>query len=248
MVESRLETRTPLLDERHDQDGRLAQSVAPKLDGDGKPLQSAAPSPAVTERSQVQRPDATSHATAGSLDRAGLESLIAKSYAGLRLLIAKRAGSEELAADLLNEAICTTWQKWEAGRIQRPEQLAGYVFQVAMNLLRNHRRAMAERADIRAGAAALDALPARSEASLELEDRIAASVKALIRNLDSPRDRTVLVRFYLDEEDREVICQDLHLTAPQFARILHRARGRLRRLLEASGYRRSDLFCLGLLA
>jgi RNA polymerase sigma-70 factor (ECF subfamily) len=179
------------------------------------------------------------------LTRADIESLIATEYIGLRLLIARRAGDEEVAADLLNDAICTTWEKWQAGQIEHPEQIAGFIFQVAMNHLRNHRRMTSERADKRAPQGALDELESPEHFDRDaIENHLAARVKALIQSMNSSRDRTVLVRFYLDEADRETICRDLNLTGAQFARILHRARERLRSLVEATGLKRSDLFSL----
>lgn len=181
---------------------------------------------------------------APAMDRAQVEALISKEYAGLRLLIFRRARDLNVAADLLNDAICTTWEKWLAGQIAHPEQIAGYVFQVAMNLLRNHRRAMVERPDKRAEVKALDELPMDdpNEAG-GVEERLARRVKRLLQGMSSQRDRTVLVRFYLNEEDRDVICRDMKLTPAQFARVIHRARGRLRQLLEAEGLKGSDLYC-----
>jgi len=52
------------------------------------------------------------------------------------------------------------------------------------------------------------------------------------------------VRFYLDEEDRETICREMALTPAQFARVIHRARGRLRQLMEAEGMKSSDYYSL----
>jgi RNA polymerase sigma-70 factor (ECF subfamily) len=185
-------------------------------------------------------------AQAKPLTRSDIEALIATEYVGLRLLIARRAGDEEVAADLLNDAICTTWEKWQAGQIEHPEQILGFIFQVAMNHLRNRRRMFAERLDKRAPQDALETLESsQSEAGTEaIENHIAARVKELIQSMDSTRDRTVLVRFYLDEADRETICRELRLTGAQFARILHRARVRLKQLVESTGLRRSDLFSL----
>src|SRR5262249_37968305 len=71
-----------------------------------------------------------------------------------------------------------------------------------------------------------------------------SQVKNVIRGMSSQRDRAILVRFYLDEEDKETICRDLGLSPLQFDKILHRARGRLRKLLEAEGLRRSALLSL----
>lgn len=179
------------------------------------------------------------------IDKAHIEALIAKDYVGLRLLITRRTGDLQVAEDLLNDAACTTWQKWQAGQIERPEQIAGYIFQVAMNLLRNHRRSIAERPEKRADAKALQGLAQEELPEGQgIEEHIAVQVKHLLRSMDSPRDRTILVRFYLDEEDRESICRDLGMTPAQFARVIHRARGRLRQLLESRGMKGSDLYSL----
>src|SRR5882724_1672644 len=179
------------------------------------------------------------------LSQADVAALIEQNYVGLRLLVARRCRDPQVAADLLNDAVCTTWAKWQAGKIERPEQIAGYVLQVTMNLLRNHRRAIAERPEKRADAAKLQDLPSEGEPGDEtIEREIAVQVKNVIRGMSSQRDRAILVRFYLDEEDKETICRDLGLSPLQFDKILHRARGRLRKLLESGGLGRSDLLCL----
>jgi len=179
------------------------------------------------------------------LCEADVVALIEKNYLGLRLLVARRCRDPQVGADLLNEAVCTTWAKWQAGKIERPEQIAGYVLQVTMNLLRNHRRAIGERPEKRADAARLQELASDAEPADEtMEREIAAQVKNVIRGMSSQRDRAILVRFYLDEEDKEVICRDLGLSPLQFDKILHRARGRLRKLLESGGLGRTDLLSL----
>lgn len=179
------------------------------------------------------------------LSQAAVAALIEQNYVGLRLLVARRCRDPQVAADLLNEAVVTTWTKWQAGKIERPEQIAGYVLQVTMNLLRNHRRAIGERADKRADAAKLQELAIEREPGDEtIEREIAVRVKTVIRDLSSPRDRMILVRFYLDEEEKETICRDMGLSPLQFDKILHRARGRLRKLLEAGGLGRNELLSL----
>jgi len=182
------------------------------------------------------------------LSQADVATLIERNYVGLRLLVCRRCRDPQVAADLLNEAVCTTWGKWQAGKIARPEQIAGYVLQVSMNLLRNHRRAIAERPEKRADAAKLQDLAGDAQPGDEtIELQIAQQVKNVIRGMSSQRDRAILVRFYLDEEDKASICRDLGLSPLQFDKILHRARGRLRKLLEAGGLGRSDLLCLSAL-
>jgi RNA polymerase sigma-70 factor (ECF subfamily) len=179
------------------------------------------------------------------MDRAAVEALIAKHYTGLRLLIQRRVGDAEAAADILNQAACTAWEKWQTGQVRRPEEIGGYIFQVAMNLLRNRRRKVAERADRRVDSEVLGHLPADADQTDRwLEKKIAARVKRMLQELNSPRDREILVRFYLREEEKDAICRDLALAPDQFDKVLHRARARLKELLEASGLQKSDFFML----
>jgi RNA polymerase sigma-70 factor, ECF subfamily len=210
--------------------------AAPGTDANARPPRTASPS-TVPAHAAAQRP--------GAPDKSQIAALISREYVGLRLLITRRTGDAQAAAELLNDAVCTTWEKWDAGRIEHPEQIAGYVFQVAMNHWRNRRRTIAERPEKRTDARALEALPSSEPLQDEgIESHIAVRVKEFLRGMGSQRDRAVLVRFYLDEQDRESICRDLNMSPAQFAKILHRARGRLRRLLESSGLKGSDLFCL----
>jgi RNA polymerase sigma-70 factor, ECF subfamily len=179
---------------------------------------------------------------AAPLSQADVAALIEQNYAGLRLLVCRRCRDPHVAADLLNEAVVTTWTKWQAGKIERPDQIAGYVLQVTMNLLRNRRRAVGERPEKRADAAKLQELASEGEPADEaMEREIAVQVKNVIREMPSQRDRSILVRFYLDEEDKETICRDMGLSPLQFDKILHRARGRLRKLLESGGFGRNEL-------
>jgi RNA polymerase sigma factor (sigma-70 family) len=180
-----------------------------------------------------------------AFDQQDVERLIAQEYAGLRLLIARRAGDGQLGADLLHDAICVAWERWRQGELARPEQLAGYVFQVAMNMLRNQRRVLGDRPDRRARPAELDALASTDEPRENIaEAQVAARVKSLIRDLGSPRDRHVLVRLYLDEVDKKTLCREFELTPLQLDKMVHRARRRLLRLLESRGLKRSDFLCV----
>jgi RNA polymerase sigma-70 factor (ECF subfamily) len=193
-------------------------------------------------------PDSNANPAAQStIDEKSVEALIVRDYPGLRRLLVRHARDPALAADILNDAICTTLEKWRAGQIARPEQICGYVFQVALNLLRNHRRSIGERPDRRVDSEVLERTQGTVASMDELaETGMAQRVRTLLQGMGSARDRTILKRFYLDEESKETICSELGLLADQFDKVLHRARTRLRELLEASGLRRTDLFSLAL--
>lgn len=177
-----------------------------------------------------------------SLTQSDISRLIERDYVGLRLLLTRRAADPQVAADMLNDALCIAWERWCAGQIERPELICGYVFQVAINLIHNRSRSVAERADRRAGIEHIDSACFTADvASHEIEAAMAAKVRGIVSGMSSPRDRTVLVRFYLNEDDKGTICADMGLTPLQFDKILHRARGRLRKLFESAGITGSQM-------
>ncbi len=77
-----------------------------------------------------------------------------------------------------------------------------------------------------------------------LESRVAA-VRQLLQEMRLPRDREILVRVYLYDQDKETVCRELGIGEEHYKRVLHRARGRFADLLQRR-YRPSDLFCIAL--
>jgi DNA-directed RNA polymerase specialized sigma24 family protein len=61
-------------------------------------------------------------------------------------------------------------------------------------------------------------------------------VRQVIQELGTSRDRDILLRFYIAEEDKDRISADFGLSSLQFNRVLHRARERYREIyLERAG-------------
>lgn len=165
--------------------------------------------------------------------------------AGLRAQLARVAGSADLASDLLQDAVVTALQKLNAGKISDPDKLDGYVYRVALNHLRNHRRRDRSRTATAESAAVLadEMEAARPTESLEA-DQWAEVVKRLLQELSPVRDRVLLVRFYLKEESKEELCREFGLTEQHFNRVICRARGRFRELLQRRGLSRSDFLSI----
>jgi RNA polymerase sigma-70 factor, ECF subfamily len=178
------------------------------------------------------------------MDRASLERLINDNYQGLRLLLTRKVRDPHTAADLLNGAIVKSLEHLTANRISNPDQLAGWVYRVAINDLRNHMRNMHTRRDVRSGEEALQSLPGDRDASDgAAETKLAALVRAVIEQLPTERDRVIVRRFYLDEADKEEICREQHNLSPlHFDKVIHRARARMKELLQKRGFRRNDFF------
>ena len=164
--------------------------------------------------------------------------------AGIRSLLERKCGSAAIAEDLLGDAIRTSLEKLHTGAIAKPEQLAGYVYRVALNHLRNYRRTDKSARTTSSGIDDL-AEDVPTDASAELEQaRWAKLMREVLSELSNPRDRELIAGFYLDEEDKDTLCARLELSAEHFNRVIHRARERFRELLEARGFRRGDFLSL----
>jgi RNA polymerase sigma-70 factor (ECF subfamily) len=179
-------------------------------------------------------------------DRATITTLIKVHYSGLINLVGGLVRSRDLAADMVHQAIAITLEHIEAGRIGRTEHIPGYVYKTCQNLLRNHRRNLGNRPELRADPEQLERLPDAEQVDFSDQQRIKESVRLAMRSL-SPRDREVVMRFYLDDEDKEVICQDLNLSPVAFNKIISRARQRLKERLSARGITGEDILGLVLL-
>jgi DNA-directed RNA polymerase specialized sigma24 family protein len=56
----------------------------------------------------------------------------------------------------------------------------------------------------------------------------------------------MLKRFYLDDHDKHIICQEMDLSEAAFNQALSRARKRFRQIIEERGFAKRDLLSLGL--
>ena len=113
------------------------------------------------------------------------------------------------------------------------EKLAAFICSVARNLVIEYFRRTARQENLTELAGAerpLHSAPNPLDAVLQKEK--AAVVRQVINELPTDRDRQVLFRFYVVEDDKDRICADLGLSSLHFNRVLHRARERYRELYE----------------
>src|SRR5690348_15339074 len=175
-------------------------------------------------------------------------SKVYRDYPGLRALILRRVRDPEVAADILQDAAVTTLEKLRSGEISHPENVGGYLYRVALNHLRNHRR------KDRTALSSADGLDDLKESEEDPEwtrvgrPQWANAARKMLEEMPAARDRDLLVRFYLNDEAKEQICQDLRLSTEHFNRVIFRARNRFRVLLEQRGIWKADLLSIALLS
>jgi RNA polymerase sigma-70 factor, ECF subfamily len=164
-----------------------------------------------------------------------------RDYPGLRALILQRVRDPDVAADILQDAAVTTLEKLRSGAIARPENLGGYLYRVALNHLRNHRRK--DRSAV-SSADGLDELAdGAADGDCERVERAQwyVAVRQLLEEMPGARDREILARFYLGDEDKGKICRELNLSQQHFNRVIFRARNRFREILERRGFWKADV-------
>ena len=163
-----------------------------------------------------------------------LDAELHRYYAHLLKSLARRCGNSADAGDLLHEAVRITIEHLADGRVRDVERLPGYIFRTALNLLRNHRRVMRNRPQCRAPVESADFEAGPTSAADPLhDDSVRREVRVAVAALPVERDRAIIRRFYLDEDPKQQICQDLKLSPAHFDRVIFRARQRMKELMRA---------------
>jgi RNA polymerase sigma-70 factor, ECF subfamily len=158
-------------------------------------------------------------------------ALLARFARPVRLLLDRHTSGRPEAEDLFQDVFRLALEKLRRGELREPDKLPGFLAQIARSLAIEHYRKLGRR-KTDTDSDALLAAPATGEGPLaELLDREnAALVRTVLGELGTPRDREVLLRVYLTEDDKDRIAADHGLTSLQLNRVLHRARQRYKEL------------------
>lgn len=165
-------------------------------------------------------------------DRAAEGELVAHYSRSVLYLLRRRVRDPETALDMHQETFVQLLRRLRQGDLLEPMALSGFVRQTALNIALQERR-KSERRQTTTDLELIDRVADQSRSSLSIlehEEQIRI-VHRVLQELSMPRDREILIRFYVSDESKETICAGLGLTAEHFDRVLHRARQRVRKLL-----------------
>jgi RNA polymerase sigma-70 factor (ECF subfamily) len=144
-------------------------------------------------------------------------------------IILRITNNRSLVEDFSQDTFLIVITKIKNGDVKNPESLGSFVASVARNHAIEQIRVIRRRAseDLEHADQVPDPSPSPLEQlqTSEKNDEIREVIGQLI-----PRDKVLMLRFYIKEDPKEVICDDLGLTSAQFDRVLHRARNRFRAL------------------
>ena len=175
-------------------------------------------------------------------DPAALEEFYSIFSKGVRYYLWRQIGPQDLE-DRVHDLFLTITQSIQKGELREPERLMGFVRTIA----RRHVAASIDGA-VQARRSHVDA-----NSRIELCDQGPDPERRVIQQQNQElamrvlgslhkRDREVLVRFYLQEQTAEQICQEMELTPTQFRLIKTRAKARYtelgqRRFAQRTGFR-----------
>ncbi len=168
-------------------------------------------------------------------DRQAEDEMIERYSRGVLFLLRRLSGSADVAEDLHQETFRVVLERLRGPGLEDPGRLVGFVQGTARHLFLGKNRKRLRRKTDAAGDSLPDgADPAPSQLDSTLRGEQAMLVRRMLAELQPERDRRVLYRFYLAEEDKDRICVDLGLSHKHFNRVLYRARQRFKQLLEGS--------------
>ena len=159
-------------------------------------------------------------------DTTGLEELYRVFSRGVRFYLCKQLGPQDLD-DRVHDTFLTVAQAIQRGDLREPERLMGYVRtivrrQIAAQIEENVQSRKHE-IDLDWGLAVRDAGSDPEQIAIQSQSEDIA--RKVLKSI-APRDREVLIRFYLEEQTAEQICGEMSLTETQFRLLKSRAKVR----------------------
>lgn len=171
-------------------------------------------------------------------DAAAETELVRRYSRGLLYMLRRMAGDPALAEDLHQETFRVVIERLRERGLEDPERLAGFLHRTGKNLfIGGYRKVVRRKTEGEIDGLEAVPDPAADPHQQAVREEESALVRRLIGELDTDRDRQILYRFYIAEEDKERICADLDLSSLHFNRVLFRARQRFKDLLEGAGVR-----------
>jgi RNA polymerase sigma-70 factor (ECF subfamily) len=175
-------------------------------------------------------------------DPAAEVELVQRFSRATSFLLRRLTRDDAMAEDLYQETFRLVIEKVRGGELREAERLPGFVSSLARNLflgsVRRDVRRRQRHEEPEAAETAPDPAPGQL-AGLLAKER-AATVRQVLAELKNERDREILTRYYIADQDKEAICRDLQLSDLHFNRVLFRARQRYRELYDARQEGRKD--------
>lgn len=150
----------------------------------------------------------------------------------LMLILHRCTQDPDVASDCCQKTLLITLNKIRAGGIRKPQSILAFLKRTVSNVVITHHRTENRYKNLGDQVCHLPDLVENS-VPLEIDSEITKRLlKKLLNQLTIPRDRDILQRFYLYEENKSSICWDFGIKPEHFDRVLYRAKQRVRLMLK----------------
>jgi RNA polymerase sigma-70 factor (ECF subfamily) len=192
-----------------------------------------------------ERCDTSARGFVARIERGDLQAeaeLVSRYARGVRLVLLKRTGDPQVASDLGQDTFMIVLRKLRAGELRDATKLAAFISRIAVNLSIEYFRKERRYVHSPDGIIGLHAAHIDRYGKKVDFDAACLQLRSVLRLLAVDRDREILRRFYLSDDDKGVICQELGLSPAHFDRVLYRAKQRMRALIEGHEELKALLF------
>jgi RNA polymerase sigma-70 factor (ECF subfamily) len=156
----------------------------------------------------------------------GMEELYRLFSRGIRFYLCRQLGPQELD-DKVHDTFLVVVQAIRRGELREPQRLMGFVRTVVRRQVAAHIdrvvHSRKEQAELDSSLRLPD--PGRDPEEAAIFRQRNDLIRRVLAEL-SERDREILTRFYLQEEDQEQICKEMSLSETQFRLLKSRAKAR----------------------
>ncbi len=168
-------------------------------------------------------------------DRQAETAFVRQFERGVRVLVRRHCRpGDPIVDDLVQDVLSGVLERLRAGAIQDPGALPAYVQSAVIYATSaEYRRRRPMQSEV-----AIEQIPdVETPGSRFDATQLADLLRELLAGMSIARDREILRRFYLEEEDKDSVCRALAIDPSHFHRVMFRARERLRAMAELAGIR-----------
>tara|TARA_B100001063_G_C16608950_1_gene474724 strand:- start:40 stop:624 length:585 start_codon:yes stop_codon:yes gene_type:complete len=167
-------------------------------------------------------------------DAAAELQMIERYKRGVRFVLRRKCHDLDLTADISQETWRIVIERIRNNELREPAKLSAFILQTAKNqLLMHFRKSDIKRQQTGMGEALESEYSGPSTQSPEdaLErHNLGLLVQTVIKELNTSRDRELLHRYYIHEQDKQMICNELNVNAKNFDNVLYRCKQRFKTL------------------
>jgi RNA polymerase sigma-70 factor (ECF subfamily) len=129
----------------------------------------------------------------------------------------------------LQDTLRVIIERLRKSSIKEPAKLSQFIHATARNILIGHYRKEMRRAT-QVNSQIIERAVDQSHDQIQaiIKQQQSRYTRKLLRKLSIPRDREILMRFYVWEQEKLQVCQAMELTVTAFDRVVSRARNRFK--------------------